>query len=190
MIRSCREQNKGHLVLASRGFTLVEVLTVSTIFLMLSAAVVNVYLVSLQMWREGSVQLSLQRKLAGAMCRMVQGERGGTESRQHGLREARSVNIEDPQEIAFTSDVDDTTRRFYLNGNELLYDPGGCKPTVPIYDPSRSEDSHVTSTYRTNVRFTQAADGTIEVHLIGEQRVRDRWIHAALTTKVTPRNAY
>lgn len=175
----------------SRGFVLAEIIIALAIFLLLSAAVVSVFLTSLRMWREGSAQVALQRKLAAAMQRIVQGERGRAEERQHGLREARGITVVDTQTIEFTSDVDNTTRRFYLNGNEILYDPdanSSIEQEETIYDPSRSEDPLVTSNYRSDLQFTQLPDGTIEIRLVGEERVRGRWINAALVTKVTPRN--
>ncbi len=173
------------------GFTLPEVVIALGIFLLLSAAVVSVYLMSLRSWREGSAQVSLQRKLAAAMQRMVQGERGRSESRQHGLREANSVTIIDPQTIEFTSGVDGVTRRVYLHGNELTYDPdAGSNDNVEetIYDPSSSEQYWDSSVYRTDLEFTQMSDGTIKIRLVGQERVRDRWMSATLLTQVMPRN--
>jgi len=176
---------------SARGFTLPEVVIALGVFLLLSAAVVSVYLMSLRSWREGSAQVSLQRKLAAAMQRMVQGERGRSESRQHGLREANSVTIIDPQTIEFTSGVDGVTRRVYLHGNELTYDPdAGSNDNVEetIYDPSSSEQYWDSSVYRTDLEFTQMSDGTIKIRLVGQERVRDRWMSATLLTQVMPRN--
>ena len=103
------------------GFTLNEVLVALAVFLILSTGVITVYLMSLRTWQEGSMQVSLQRKLAAAMDRMVQGQRGSGESRQNGLREAQSVTLIDPQTIEYISGIDGATRRFYLQGNEILY---------------------------------------------------------------------
>jgi type II secretory pathway pseudopilin PulG len=168
---------------------LTEILTALAIFVVLSAMVINVHLMSVRTWRQGSAQVSLQRQLGAALHRMVQGERGGAENRQHGLREARSVAVVDPHTINFTSDVDDTTRRFYLKGNELVYLPNvGDTDEKTIYDPSYSEGPYETSTHRTDVQFNQLADGTVEIRLVGQRRVRDRWITAALVTRVAPRN--
>jgi prepilin-type N-terminal cleavage/methylation domain-containing protein len=175
----------------SRGFTLPEAVIALAIFLLLSAAVVSVYLMSLRSWREGSAQVSLQRKLAAAMQRIVQGERGQSESRQHGLREASSVTIVDAQTIEFTSGVDGVTRRIYLHGNELIYDPDASSSVnveKTIYDPARSEPHWDSSAYRTDLEFTQVPDGTIKVRLVGQERVRDRWMTATLLTQVMPRN--
>ncbi|MBN1919466.1 MAG: type II secretion system protein [Verrucomicrobia bacterium] len=177
--------------IAARGFTLPEVIIALALFLILSATIVSFYLMSLRTWSEGSAEVAIQRKLAVAMQRIVQGERGALEERQHGLREAKQISIIDPQTIEFTSGVDDTTRRIYLDGNEIIYDSDASTPdseVQAIYDPSRSEAASDTSQHRTNIQFAQRADGTIEVRLIGEKRVRDRWMNATLLTRVLPRN--
>lgn len=176
---------------ARHGFTLPEVLITLALFLLLSAAVVSFYLMSLRSWSEGSAQVALQRKLAAAMQRIVQGERGPYEERQHGLREAETVKVVSAQEIEFTSGVDGTTRCIYIDGNEIYYDPDDDNDgdeQRAIYDPSRSQPRTDTSTYRTELAFTQLADGTIEIRLVAEQLVRDRWMNAALVTRVAPRN--
>lgn len=188
--------HRGHRIMrqqrslrSSRGFVLMEILIASAIFVIVSGTVINVYLISLRMWREGSEQVTLQRQLAAAMQRIVEGERGGAENRHHGLREARGISVIDPHTIEFTSDVDGATRRFYLNGNELIYSPNveGAEEKA-VYDPSASEEPWDTSNHRTDVQFTRLPDGTVEVRLVGERRVRDRWITAVLVTKAAPRN--
>jgi prepilin-type N-terminal cleavage/methylation domain-containing protein len=176
---------------AERGFTLPEAIITLALFLLLSAAVVSVYLMSLRSWSEGSAQIALQRKLAAAMQRIVQGERGRDETRQHGLREARDVKIVSPQAIEFTSGIDGTTRCIHIDGNEIYYDPDTASESNEervVYDPSTSQAKSDTSTYRTELAFTQLSDGTIEIRLVGEQLVRDRWMNAALVTRVAPRN--
>jgi len=189
MWRARRGTRRG---LGSRGFTLPEVMLALGIFLLVSAAVVGVYLMSLRMWHDGSTQVLLQRKVAAAMQRMVQGQRGSSESRQHGLREASAITVVDDQTIQFTSGVDGVTRRFYLNGNEVVYDPDVTSSDATeedaIYDPSRAQAATVTSDYRTDLEFTQCGDGTIEIRLTGEERMGDRWINAALVTRVRSRN--
>jgi type II secretory pathway pseudopilin PulG len=184
---TCRERSRA----APRGFVLTELMVALGIFMLLSAAVINVYLMSLRTWREGSAQVSLQRKLAAAMQRIVQGERSQAEARQHGLREAEAITVADEHTIDFTSGVDGTTRRFYLKGNEIVYDPdtgNSAKAERTIYDPSRSESADETSTYRTDLEFAQVGDGTIEIRLTGQERVLGRWMNAALVTRVAPRN--
>jgi type II secretory pathway pseudopilin PulG len=176
---------------APRGLVLTELMVALGIFMLLSAAVINVYLMSIRTWREGSAQVTLQRKLAAAMQRVVQGERGTEEGRQHGLREAEAITVVNEHTIDFRSGVDGTTRRFYLSGNEILYDPdtsvnGDTQET--IYDPSRDESASDTTTYRTDLEFAQLGDGTIEIRLTGEERVLGRWMNAALLTRVAPRN--
>ncbi len=176
---------------SARGFTLPEVVIALGVFLLLSAAVVSVYLMSLRSWREGSAQVSLQRKLAAAMQRIVQGERGRSEGRQHGLREASSVTIVDAQTVEFTSGIDGVTRRVYLHGNELVYDPDASSNDnveETIYDPSSSQPYWDSSLYKTDLEFTQMSDGTIKVRLVGQERVRDHWMSATLLTQVMPRN--
>jgi type II secretory pathway pseudopilin PulG len=189
MDRQDRSKERHHRT--ARGFVLTELMVALGIFMLLSAAVINVYLMSIRTWREGSAQVALQRKLAAAVQRIVQGDRSQAEARQHGLREAEAITVVDEHTIDFTSGVDGTTRRFYLNGNEIVYDPdtsvnGDDEQT--IYDPSRAQSADDTSTYRTDLQFVQVGDGTIEIRLTGEERVLDRWMNAALVTRVAPRN--
>ncbi len=170
-----------------RGFALTEVLVGGAVFLLLSLGAAKVYQMSLRIWHEGTVQVALQRKLAKAMKQMVNGGQGYGESRQHGLREAREFNVIGPHAIEFTSAVDGQKREFYLNGNELVYKPSvGCVES--IYDPSRTGMSWVESNSRTDVQFRELSDGSIEVRLMGEERVRDRWISVCLATRVVGRN--
>jgi len=78
-----------------------------------------------------------------------------------------------------------------LHGNELTYDPdAGSNDNVEetIYDPSSSEQYWDSSVYRTDLEFTQMSDGTIKIRLVGQERVRDRWMSATLLTQVMPRN--
>ena len=175
---------------ASGGFVLTEVLVAIGIFLILSGAVTTVYLMSLRTWQQGSTQVALQRKLSTAMQRIVQGERGHDESRQHGLREARDITITNPHTVEFISGVDDTRRRFHLNGNEVIYQPDATSSDGEerIYDPSRSEAGSVTTNYRSDARFSQMPDGTVEVRLIGEKRLGGEWVNAVLVTRIAPRN--
>lgn len=176
---------------ARHGFTLPEVVITVALFSLLAAAVVSMYLMSIRSWSEGSAQVALQRKVAAAMQRIVQGERGRSEERQHGLREAEDVKVVSPQVIEFTSGVDGTTRCIYIDGNEIYYDPDAeseSNEERAIYDPSLSQPRTDTSTYRTELEFAQMADGTVEIRLVGEQLVRDRWMNAAVVTRVAPRN--
>jgi hypothetical protein len=188
MKRGCSSEPPGGLPRASGGFVLAEVFIAVGLSGLVSAGLIGVYLMSLRTWREGSAQVALQRKLTAAMQRMVQGERGMGESRQHGLREAKDITVVNPRTIEFVSGVDMSKRRFYLSGNEVIYAAETSGNEETIYDPSRSEPSSETSNYRTDVQFSQLADGTVEVRLVGEERMGDRWVNAALATRIAPRN--
>ncbi len=188
MERDCTRAHGGLSPRSWRGFTLIEVLVASTVFVMLSAVLVEMYLMCLRTWHRGSVQVVLQRKVATAVQRMVQGHRSVSETRQHGLREAQEIAVLGPQMVEFKSGVDGTTRQFYLNGNELAYRTDGGDVQT-IYDPSRSESPWVTDNYKTDLHFTQRQDGTVEVRVLGQERVRGGWITACLVTRVAPRNS-
>ena len=173
-----------------RGFTLIEALTALAIFLILAAGLISIYFMTVKTWYEGSAQVTLQRKLAIAMERMVRGQRSGTEDRMYGLLEADQITVLDPQTVEFTNGADGTKRRFYLDGNELKYGAGDTdnEEGVAIYDPSRREEASDRSTYRTNINFTQLDSGSVRIQLIGERRLGSQWLNAAIVTTVAPRN--
>jgi prepilin-type N-terminal cleavage/methylation domain-containing protein len=186
--RSSQEASSGRGVRTSLGFTLPEVLIAATVFLLMSAAIVEMYLLSLRTWHNGGVQVSLQQKVAMAMQKMIQGQRAPAESRQHGLREAGEITLVAPHMIEFTSGVDSIKRQFYLMGNEILYRADGGNVQT-IYDPSRSESGVVTDSYRTDLEFARLGDGTIEIEIVGKEKTRSGWISAPLRTRIAPRNS-
>jgi Tfp pilus assembly protein PilV len=186
--KSRQEASSGRGVRTSLGFTLPEVLIAATVFLLMSAVIVEMYLLSLRTWHNGGVQVSLQQKVATAMQKMIQGQRAPAESRQHGLREAGEITLVAPHMIEFTSGVDSIKRQFYLTGNEILYRADGGNVQT-IYDPSRSELGVVTSSYRTDLKFEQLSDGTIEIQIVGKEKARSGWISAPLLTRIAPRNS-
>ncbi len=187
MDQSCSTAKQKPLWRGSRGFTLTEVLVAGAVFMILSLGVISVYRMSVRTWHEGCAQVALQRKLSIAMREIMEGGRGCAENRQHGLREASNVNVLTPRTIEFTSGVDGAKREFYLNGNELAYRPANGSIET-IYDPSRSGSPLVTSSSDTDVQFTQLSDGSVEVRLMGREKVGDRWVSASLVTRVAPRN--
>jgi len=174
----------------SHGFTLIEFLTALALVLILGAGLTAVYLMSVKAWRQGSLQVTLQRKLAVAMDRMVLGQRTDMEHSQHGLREAEQITIMDPHTLEYTSGIDGLKRQFYLSGNEIIYDPGNIasEHRIPIYDPSRQEKASEGSNHRTNLQFTQMANAAVEIRLVGQRRSGNNWINAELVTAVKPRN--
>ena len=154
---------------------------------MLSLGTISLYRMAVRTWHEGSAQVALQRKLGTAMRQILEGGRGYAENRRHGLREASNIKVLTPRTIEFTSGVDGAKREFYLNGNELAYRPANGS-IVTIYDPSRSGSPLEMSSSDTDVQFTQLSDGSIEVRLVGKEKVGDRWITACLVSRVVPRN--
>ncbi len=172
---------------ARHGFVLSEVLIATMVFVLLSAVLLEVYLMCIRTWHRGSVQVALQRKVATAVQRMVQGHRSAAETRQHGLREAEEIAVLAPQMVEFTSGVDSTKRQFYLNGNEVVYRTDGGDIQT-IYDPSRSESPWNTANYKTDLQFTQRQDGTLQIRVVGQERVKSEWVTAFLVTRVAPRN--
>lgn len=99
------------------GLTLMELLIAIIIMMLVVGGTLVVYLMSMTAWKEGTVQMGLQREANIAMEKMVRGVDG-----KNGIREASSVSTPNSFTIQYTSGVDGKTRRFFLDGTEIKYD--------------------------------------------------------------------
>ncbi len=117
------------------GFTLSEILIASAIAVIILAGLIAIYIMSLQTWSEGSSDAYLERNGNLIMEQLIRGRRG-----RYGLREATTGSIvidADGNGITFGVDKnntptattwDDTTCRFYLSNNRVMYDPDTSVP--------------------------------------------------------------
>ena len=159
-------------IYARKGFTLIELLIAAAIMLLIIGGAMAIYLMSITAWKEGSVQIALQRKVSMATEKMVRGVDG-----TNGIREATSVGLYSSNtEIQYKSGIDDLTRRFYLNSGKIWYD----SDTSPGGGDCIAENV-------TGLTFSVSGNiVTIELSLMDE--VIDKDINIDLVTKIKLRN--
>jgi len=109
------------------GFSLIELMIAILIMALVVVGTLYVYLMSLSAWKEGSTQITLQRKASTVMEKMVRGIDG-----QNGIRESSSVSITaSGDNIEYISGVygqEGEERSFYLSGTDIMYDPDTTTP--------------------------------------------------------------
>ena len=156
-----------------KGFSLIEVLIVTSVLVLLTGGAIAIYIRCLNAWEEGSLEASLQRKASTAMEKMVRGIDG-----TKGIREAKSVTFPDSSTIQYTSGIDDQQRSFHLSTDEIIYtSASGVESTI-------AEDVR---TAPAGLTFSAAGD-LVTINLGMEGRIMDRIIPVNLTTEVTLRN--
>jgi Tfp pilus assembly protein PilW len=178
------------ILLNQKGLTLAEMVIVTIIAVFIATTSMTIFLISNETWRQSAVQVKLQRDATHAFERMVKGSRIAGEARVNGIQEASAISIPALSQIDFTSGVDSVTRSFYLNGNEIFYDPniGTGGDEIVMYDPDPNEAGTVVSTYTTTLTFTQPSANLVQVQAVLRQRVRDNWMHVAFSTNINLRN--
>jgi len=139
-------------------------------------SMVAFYMMSQKAWVENNTRVDVQRQARVAMDKMVRGENG-----TNGIREATSITVPDSATIQYISGIDAVERSFYLDGNDIMYDP----------DTAASDDeSAIAWDVRTSpagLIFTvNGSVVTIEVYI--EDEVNGKAMSAALSTKVKIRN--
>lgn len=138
------------------------------------AAAIAAYLAGQTAWREGGAQIALQRRGSITMEKMVRGVDG-----RNGIREAKAVSTSGGGDtIAFISGIDDEERSFFLQGDEIFYDPDTSNPgdEISIADDVNDIDFEMVSTKRAKIEMTL------------RRRVRDRWLSVNIITNCTRRN--
>jgi len=162
------------------GFTLMEFLMTLVLTVLVTAAAMAVYLMSVTTWKEGTTQIALQREASTAMEKMVRGVDG-----RNGIREAYDIAIPSNTIIRYRSGIDAVERSFYLNGSDVMYDPdtsinGG---EVSITDKARAVGVAVTQ----GLIFTRAGN-LITIKLGLRDSVRGKDIDVDLSTNIKLRN--
>lgn len=172
------------------GFTLIEILIAITIMGLVVGGAISVYLMSITAWKEGSVQIALQRKGSLAMEKMVRGVNG-----RYGIREGRAttltlvgsdrievaVDMNDPPTPGDASD--DTTISFYKSGDQLIYDPD----TSPTATGDEFPIAENVRTVPPGLTFA-VSGGIVTIDLGMQDKVRDKDINVDLSTTVKIRN--
>ena len=165
-----------------KGFTLVEALVASAIIVIVIAGSVAFYLMAYSAWIDCSKRMPLQRKASLAMKKMVRGVDG-----RNGIREAESVNSPNSSTVCFRSGIDSQVRSFYLDSDEIFYDP---TPPVTICSGSTSSianDEFVIAENVSGLIFTVTGD-IVTINLGMQNRVKDKSINVNLRTEVKCRN--
>ena len=165
-----------------KGFTIIELLTVMAIMGLVIGGVITIYIMGATAWKEGSVQVALQRGGSIAMEKMVRGVYG-----TNGIREAKHNTDSEPNnvtlhsgntEIQYKSGIDNVTRRFYLSGSEIWYD----SDTSPGGGDCIAENV-------TGLTFSPSLiDNMVTINLGMEGQVIDKTIKVDLSTEVKLRN--
>jgi len=132
-----------------RGFTLAEIMVAISIFMVIMAGLLSVFTMSMQAWKEGSRDLSLQSSGRLIIEKIVRGPGG-----RFGLREAAEdyVTVDaNGKGISFSVDrndpptydkLDDTEVKIYLQNDSIMYDPSTdiYGDEVPLVGFGRVED--------------------------------------------------
>lgn len=170
-----------------QGLTLVEILIAVTIMGLVVGGAISIYLMSITAWKEGSVQIALQRKGSLAMEKMVRGIDG-----RKGIREAREISSpavgSSATQIDFV-DADDSTltRSFYFSAG-LDDDANTVADNQLIYE---DENGNETSIIKNNLRtltFNHLSDDVVTINLGVQDTVRNKEINVDLSTTVKKRN--
>ena len=162
------------------GFTFQELIIVVTIMVFIIAGAFTVYLLCYKSWQEATVQASLQRDGSIATEKLVRGVRGASETKKNGIREAKSFTIPilNNSAIRFVSGVDNQRRSFYLDGNQIMYDPNTLV----------AGDETVAAKEIEKLSFEKLSSQRIKINMTLERYVGDKLINVSLETEVTIRN--
>ena len=164
-----------------KGFTIIEVLTVVVIMGLVISGVAAIYLMGITAWKEGGVQIGLQREASIAMEKMVRGVYG-----TDGIRQAEQIAVSSTS-ILVNFVGAGGIRSFYFSPG-LDNDADTPEDNQLRYiDESYIDKAIIESNVRT-LTFEYLSNDTVEVDLIMERQVLDRTIKVGLVTKVGLRN--
>lgn len=161
----------GRCIYARKGFTIIELLISMAIMLLVIGGALAIYITCLTAWKEGSVQIVLQRGGSIATEKMVRGVDG-----TNGIREASSATSS-TNAITYTSGIDGKERKFYLSNGKIWHDPDTSAVGT---DPSIAENV-------TGLRFA-VNDSVVTIELSLAGKVIDKDINVDLSTQVKLRN--
>ena len=157
------------------GFTIIELLSATVIMALVIGGSMAIYIMSLTAWKEGGVQIALQRKASITMEKIVRGIGG-----LGGIREASNVELSVSNtkiEYWNTSDIGSPERSFYISNNEIKYD---SDTSVTGTDPSIAKNV-------TGLTFAVSGD-VVTINLSMAEQVMDNTVTINLTTLVNLRN--
>ena len=177
-----------HRMRGQRGFSLAEMIVAIIGAVVLIGGVWCVYLLTVRIWKEGSSVAALERTAGLIMDKIARGANG-----RFGLREADigSVEVsEDGTSVTFTVDKqdpptpwnsDDTSSRYYQDGNRILYDPDISIPgdEIPL---NRFGDVEAIHFSQSGHVFTATLSLTCPA-----PRIADRKLFLRVKTECSPR---
>ncbi len=161
----------------SRALTIIEVLIASAIIVVVIAGSLAFYLMARSTWIDCSKRVPLQRKAGLAMEKMVRGIDG-----KNGIREAdasSAIITNSDTKIEYTSGIDAKERSFYLENNEIIYDPDTS---------TAGNEFPVTKTGKVNSLTFAVTDTEVTINLGMQDTARDKVINVNLSTAVKMRN--
>jgi len=166
-----------------RGFTIVEMILALVLAGLLIAGGISFYMMAQTAWKEGDTQIRLQRSANNAMEAMTRGAGSSLDVwGRAGLREATSWSIPSTtpanSQIIFMDGIDGTTRSFYLQGSDLIYDP----------DTKASGNEIVMTENVTTLQFQNSSSSRIAIALTLAEDVASRTMSVSLNTEVLLRN--
>lgn len=179
-----------------RGFTLIEILIAITIMGLVVGGAISIYLMSITAWREGSVQIALQREGSLAMEKMV---RGIDPYGRKGIREAQQISLpatgSSGTRIDFVdADNPNPTRSFYFSpGSDG--DPSTVADNQLRYIDENGNDTPIIENNVLMIKngvpistFDHLSAEIVTINLGMQDRVRDKDINVDLSTTVKIRN--
>jgi hypothetical protein len=157
------------------GFVITEVLTVSLIVGLVLVGTIGLYLMLRTTWLEGIVRMDLQLQASRAMEQMTRFAIDPENFVLHpAIMEADSADDSTPGQLS----LDGNTRRFYLSGDNIMYDPAG------------SDEFQIAENVSTNgLTFTYDSDTKlVSIRLSMEKQVLNKLIKMDSATRVHLRN--
>ena len=116
----------------NRGFTLIEIMVVFTVFSIIIGAIYAVFTVGNQSWLQGAAQVDVQQEARRAMDWMIRELR---ESRDSGITIASggsSITFEIPSNLGSTDIIWDYQVQYFLSGAQLMRTLSDKSTGVPI----------------------------------------------------------
>lgn len=153
----------------------------TSISLLIFAAAITLYIVTLNSWKEATVVLEVGRSANLAMERLLRGFKSDSDSAPRGLLDAKAFILDNPAKIRFTSGIDLKERSFYLEADKLMYDP----------DTSAALDEREVADNIASLSFADASNPpkkNILINLSASKEVKGAGKTISLSSKVYLRN--
>ena len=141
-----------------KGYTLAEILTASAVAVLILGSIVGAYLVARTAINYSLAKYELDRDVDNVLVRIVKGAKEGASA--WGLRSASGITLPAVTELRYTG-TDGRIRRYYLNGNSIVYDsptqwpnlktiyaaPAGTAVTLRFWEPAGYSDHETIGIY-------------------------------------------